>query len=633
MKKQNHYELYIQEDINLCGIIGFYNKKIKNKKEILFNMIETIQHRGPDNFGFFEDTLCLANARLSIHDISNGNQPFISNSQNSIIVYNGEIYNYKLLKQDLKIKGYKFYTDNDGEILANLYEEYSYEMFNKIDGMFAIAIYDKKEDKLILGRDEAGEKPLYYYFDNNTFVFASEIKAILKYPNIDKSLNYQAIYDIPTFLWVPEPNTIIKNVKVLKPQNYLIYKNNNIEIHNYKNDFSNLYSNFSIPDLIDLTREKVINSIKTRLSADVKIGTFLSGGLDSSIVSSIAAKEIKNLNSFSMQFDNKINDSYTNHLDETEYARIVANKYNINHHIVKVNHQNFLDSLDKFIYYSDQPFAVSSAMGVMMLSEYAKNKDIKVLLSGDGADELFGGYSWYSYLKSKNIKNRHTSFNSSFLNTNKPISEKLDIINSLKGPRKAWAWHYYASEEDKKILFDNELTNNTLSSIRFFIDYKNKSWKEEDFIKHDRNFYMVNEMLTKVDRMCMANSIESRAPFVSKEIMNLVSNLSYNQLIYNGELKYLLKKAFEGILPNNIIYREKHGFNVPIDAWLKNEWSFLVEEAFCSSSMLFKYGLINTNSYKNALKLINDKNRFNGHTIFSFIIIEKWLKEYEKWIS
>lgn len=616
----------------MCAIAGFYDLKIINKESILKKMISTMAHRGPDGYGFYHGGVSLSNARLSIHDLKHGSQPFFSDSNNIIVVYNGEIYNYKELQRDLINKGYSFFTKNDGEVLANLYEEYGIKMFNKLDGMFAIAIYDKKNDELILSRDMAGEKPLYYYFDSEVFVFASEIKAILKYPNIDKSLNLQAIYDMPTFLWVPEPDTIIKNVKALQPKNYLVYKNKDIKLFNYEEELNNPYSAVSVDDLVDLTRQKVINSVKSRLSSDVKVGTFLSGGLDSSIVSAIASNTLDKLNSFSMKFDNTY-DSYNDHLDETEYAKIVAKKFNIKHHILEVNHQNFLDAIDKFVYFADQPFAVSSALGVMILSEYAKTKDVKVLLSGDGADELFGGYSWYSYLNNNTNEESFTADDVSFLNSNYDIDTKLKSINSFDGPKKAWAWHYYASENDKQKLFHKDFSKNSLSSLRYFEAYKNTSWKAEDFIKHDRKFYMVNEMLTKVDRMCMANSIESRAPFVSKEILNLVNNLSYKQLVYNGELKYLLKKAFEGILPNDIIYRKKHGFNVPVDSWLKNEWGFLIEETFTKESMLFKYGLISGNSYDNALKLLNDKKKFNGHTIFSFIMINKWLKEYEKWIS
>ncbi len=616
----------------MCGIAGYKTNKPVDDS-ILKVMVRELYHRGPDAEGFYSSGDYHGGMRrLRINDLKTGDQPLFNEDKSVALLYNGEIYNCSELRQGLESKGYKFRTHSDGEVICHLYDEYGEKLFEKLDGMFAVALWIEKEHKLILARDIPGEKPLYFSrLSNNEIVFASEIKSLKLFSGLDLKLNYQAIWDFPTFLWIPEPQTIYNSVQALLPGHILIADDSGINIKPYENIFNRHDIKGSDSFFINETRRVVENAVKSRLLSDVPVGCFLSSGLDSSIVTTLASRNLDNLATFTIGFED-IADPYHGYADESNYAETYARKLGTRHRTIRVTAKDFLDSLDSFCKYGDQPFAVSSGLGLLAVAKAAREDGVKVLLSGDGADESFGGYSWYSYLrdsKKGSVYSNNVYEDVSFQNSRIDINARMKIVNHYPPQVRAWAWHYYASEDEKRNIFSPNMFSDVESSLRFFHQFKpQREWKKEDYIKHDRLFYLPNEMLKKVDRMTMAYSIEGRAPFVAPEVLSLADKLRYNYLIKRGELKWILRRAFENILPQEIISRPKHGFNVPIDHWLRNDWSFLIEKAFSKDSALFNLGIINDRSAEVANKMIKDKTRLNGHTIFTYIMLNWWLERY-----
>jgi asparagine synthase (glutamine-hydrolysing) len=609
----------------MCGIAGFFHNKSNNRAELAL-MLDSLKHRGPDQqFEYHNNNFSMGMTRLSINDLFNGAQPFYSNKKTIAVIYNGEIYNYRSLRKDLELRGKKFVTNTDGEVIAHLYDVFGESALGYLDGMFAVAIWDLNTHTLVLGRDFPGEKPLYYYNDSHAFAFASEIKALRSLPFVKLTLNRQAIWDFPTFLWVPESNTVFNQILAVPAGHILTISDSGVKVKRYKYMLnSDIPEDMTDKQAVELTRSIVEQSINDRLLSDVPVGSFLSGGLDSSIVATIASKKLDQLDTFTVAFDN-IDDPYHGKADESisaiETSKIIGSR----HHTVKVNSSSLRHSLDDFCKYGDQPFSVSSGLGILAIAHAASQSGIKVLLTGDGADECFGGYSWYEHLATlKNKNNLYDDSQISFQSVGYSVNDRLELISKMNPQQRAWAWHYYAHENEKIDLFSNDWSEDLLNSNYHFSSL-NKDSTNLDYIKHDRDFYFPNEMLTKVDRMLMAYSVEGRTPFAARSVQQLANHLSIKQMVSKDNLKWVLRKAFEDILPMDVINRPKHGFNIPIDYWLNNEWSDMVEEAFVEGSMLHNYGIINRDSYSVALRLLSDENRLNGHTIFSMIMLNKWL--------
>jgi asparagine synthase (glutamine-hydrolysing) len=605
----------------IAGLLGDFDNRDVNLNIIL----DSMYHRGPDDCSIFEDREYIGGMRrLSINDIDGGSQPLFNHDKSVVVFYNGEIYNSNELRKKLGLKGKIFNTDTDGEVIAHLYEDLGEAVFEQLDGMFAIAIWDKNNKKLVLARDIPGEKPLYYINANRKFAFASEIKAIEKIPSFSLTLNLQSIWDYPTFLWIPEPSTIYNEVGALPRGHYMVVKDGATVIKSFPNLFDKSCNIVSSDDAIIQTRAVVEDAVVSRLLSDVPVGSFLSGGLDSSIVATVAASNLNSLDTFTIAFED-VDDPYHGTANESEAAAKTAAFIGSNHHTIHVTSDTFRNSLDDFCKYSDQPFSVSSGLGVMAIAREARAQGIKVLLSGDGADETFGGYSWYKYLNEmKQSHNKVLNNIISFQNVGLSIEKRLNTIAHMKPSNRALALHYYAHEIEKDKLFNQEWTYGLLNSNRYFekLDY---SCEPEDYIRHDRNFYFPFEMLRKVDRMTMAFSVEGRVPFAAPSVLGLSEKLKFNHMIHGDQLKWVLRKAFEDILPIEVINRPKHGFNVPIDRWLVGDWSSMVDEAFSEGSMLHKYGLLSHNAMDEAHILLNNKERLSGHTVFSFIMLNKWL--------
>lgn len=498
-----------------------------------------------------------------------------------------------------------------------------------LNGMFAISLWDQRTQTLYLARDYVGEKPLYYIQSGKDVFYSSEIKSLYQCGKISDDLNLQAIWDMPTFLWIPEPQTIFKDVFAVPKSCYLSINSNSITTTSF--EYSKKcpsIKGLSFGEKRKVIQETLTGVIESRLLSDVPVGCFLSGGLDSSIIAAVSSKVIPNIDTFTIGFDN-IDDPYHGKADESQDAEYLGNLLGTNHHTIKIKQNDFRDSLGSFCFFGDQPFSVSSGLGILSICSVAQELGVKVLLSGDGADEAFGGYSWYSHLteslSSASRYNDGIHFQSLGHSQEKRISE----IHKLNPSGQAYAWHYYANEGLKNSLFSPDIKSQVYDSKQYFDSFKSGDWNELDFIANDRDFYFPMEMLRKADRMGMAHSIEVRVPFAAPEIQSLSEELEITDCISGKTLKTALRDAFRDILPMDVIERPKHGFNVPIDHWLKNDWKDLVYETFDPNSKLSTMGLLRDNSLAQALKFLDSPQDLNGHSIFSFIMLNKWLENWQ----
>jgi asparagine synthase (glutamine-hydrolysing) len=620
----------------MCGICGIKSTEI-NSHELIMRMIDKLYHRGPDSHGFYKtDTYMAGMRRLSINGIHDGDQPLYNTNKDIILFYNGEIYNSPELRRMLEKEGFTFRTHSDGEVICHLYEIYGENLFEHLDGMFACALWSEREQKLILSRDLPGEKPLYYsILPHGGVAFASEVKSLLQIPQINKELDLQALWDFPTFLWIPEPDTAFREIKSIPRGHILIADEKGICIRPYANRFNPSLDikNLSEADITELVRTTVSNAVYSRLLSDVPVGSFLSGGLDSTIVTTLASTKLGSLSTFTIGFED-LSDPYHGKADESAQAEESARRLGTKHHTIKVNANDFRSLLHEFCEKGDLPFSVSSGLGIMAVARSAREAGIKVLLTGDGADEAFGGYSWYPLLPitARKIPTLTAHPPVSYQNFGFPLAKRLDIMAGYDAPKRAWAWHYYAAEEEKIKLYSKDLFGGLQSSLRYFSEFKNSYWAPEDYIKNDQQFYFPFEMLRKADRMTMAFSVEGRIPFAAPAVQALASQLKFSHMIKGNTLKWILRKAFEDLLPQEIINRPKHGFNVPIDHWLKNEWSDLLKSAFAPSSALSRHGFLANGADQIAMNMRDDPIRLNGHTLFSYIMLDMWL-EYLDTIS
>jgi asparagine synthase (glutamine-hydrolysing) len=596
-------------------------------------MVDALVHRGPDSDGYYRDGDYQGGMRrLSIVDLAHGDQPLFGADGRVALLYNGEIYNYRELRRELEAKGHVFRTNSDGEVICHLYEHHGEDLFERLDGMFAAALWIAPERKLILARDLPGEKPLYYSEPSpGEVVFASEIAALKFFRGLDFAIDRQAVWDFPTFLWIPEPATVYRTVKALPRGHILTVSDGKSRLRPFNNRFGRQLSPAGAgASIVAETRRIVEGAIKSRLLSDVPVGSFLSGGLDSSIVATIAARELVSLDTFSVGFED-LDDPYHGRADETAAAAQTATIIGSRHHAIHVTAKTFRDELDRFCHHGDQPFAVSSGFGILAVAKAAREAGIKVLLSGDGADECFGGYSWYAHLDRSRRNGAHLRDGViSFQNIGIPIADRLAHIDAMPAAARAWAWHYYAHEEEKTALFSADFRDSLNSSLRHFGDrYHGADWAPVDFVAQDRDFYFPNEMLRKVDRMTMAYGVEGRVPFAAPSVLSLADELEFSQLVdaTTGTLKTTLRQAFADVLPADVVARPKHGFNVPIDHWLKNEWSDLVDETFAPSSALRRGRIVAPDAGDVARAMLADSGRLNGHTVFCMIMLNRWLEK------
>ena len=631
----------------MCGITGIYSKNLAGKMHMinLSNATEQITRRGPDARGvWMNDLVGLGHRRLSIIDTSyHANQPMSDSSGRYRIVYNGEIYNFKKLREDLLEKGIKFQSTSDTEVLLYLYIQQKEKCLTQLNGFFAFAIYDEKENSLFLARDRYGIKPLYYRDDEDKFLFASDMQSLFAY-GIDKNLDLETLYTYLQLNYTSAPSTMISGIKMLLPGHYAMLDDSGFKINQYYKikyqsgitTRQDTYENQQVK-----LRNLVEASVRKRLVSDVPLGTFLSGGIDSSIISGIARKYKEDLHTFSIGYRDEP------FFDETSYANLVAKKFNTNHTVFSLSNDDLYEHLFDILDRIDQPFADSSAIPTYILSKKTR-EHITVALSGDGADELFSGYNKHS----AHLRAMKNSTTHSFLKLVGPIlnyipksrngllsnkirqAEKFGIGLALDPQERYWRWAGLASESKALKLLSSDIKQN-LSSQRFrdrkqFLLESISS--ENDFnelLLADMQLVLPNDMLRKVDLMSMANGLEVRVPFLDHTLVDYVFQLPVSSKINNRMRKRILQDAFRDLLPEELYNRPKKGFEVPLLKWFRTSLKSTITNDLLSDRLIKEQNIFNPKEIRKLKRRLFSINPGDAHaTVWAIIVFQWWWKKY-----
>lgn len=626
----------------MCGICGFVSLSGKESidKNCLFAMNNVMQYRGPDDEGTYFDfpigeqfRVGLGHRRLSIIDLSvYGHQP-MSNEDDSVwIIYNGEIYNFIELKDFLIKNGHKFKSHTDTEVIIHLYEEKGKECVNYLRGMFAFAIWDKKKKILFAARDRLGIKPFYYYTDNDKLIFASEVKSILKSGQVQSQVNKEVIDAYLTFGYVPAPQTMFSDIVKLQPGYMLTYEKGKLVVEQYW-DINDIEQSKDKGEkyYIEQFRGLLNDCVKMRLISDVPLGVFLSGGIDSSTVVGIMSLLSKGnpVKTFCVGYQDKQS-------SELEYARIVANKFHTEHHEFCLEPTDFYDFIPKLVWHFDEPVVEAAAIPLYFISKLAR-EHVTVLLSGEGADELFGGYPIYKYMQSiEKYRMIPALIRNSITN---PILGKL--INSKKKRMKYLEWTNLSLEERylgvsteltqsfTRRLYADEFRNSFFSERKisdYLASYYQKVEKKDFLTKMlyvDTKVWLPDDLLIKADKMSMAASVELRVPFLDYKMVEFAMSVPAKYKIRNWTSKYLLKKAVSDLLPHEIVYRKKKGFPVPINAWFKGNFGEKAADVLLDSRSR-KRGYFDSDCVSNIIKMHQDGKEDYSKLLFSLIVFETW---------
>lgn len=627
----------------MCGITGFYafNEIGRLHGIHLVEANNQLAHRGPDSgLVFTENRMGLGHRRLSIIDLStDGRQPMTDQSGRYTIVFNGEIFNYQSLKQDLLNKGINFVSATDTEVLLYLYIHEKEKCLSKLNGFFAFAIYDNLEDSLFLARDRYGIKPLVYFIDEDKFLFSSEINSLMAY-QIPKELDKTAVFQYFQLHYIPAPNTIYQNVFKLLPAHYLSLKGREMQIKPYyelpKPDFSTQ----KIPTYQDAQKQfldLLDDSVKLRLMADVPLGAFLSGGIDSSAVVALASR-YQNLNTFSIGYQDEP------FFDETEYANLVAQTFKTNHQVFKLSNDDLFEAIFKLLDFFGEPFADSSVIPFFILSQKTKEK-VTVALSGDGADELFAGYNKYL----GEYKVRENGFVANLLKNNLGVLEKLPKSRNGFLSNKFRQFHRFSqaanlSAEERywylsSFFAENKLQN--LFSSNFFAKMDQNEYDQRkkiiiskihgkkdlnDFLEADVRNLLTNDMLPKVDTASMAHSLEVRVPFLDYRIVDFAFSLPSDYKINGHMKKRIVQDAFRNILPEKLYNRPKHGFDVPLAKGFQKQMRSWVEKMF-DADFVANQGIFSREYIKNLKKTVLEGGFYDQNHVWAILVFQNfWLK-------
>ena len=633
----------------MCGITGkiyFKNNSHLVSEHDIALMNKAIAHRGPDDSGIYiipNRKVGLGQQRLSIIDLSPlGHQPmhYKHNNKKYTIVFNGEIYNFQEERSQLKKLGYQFKSQTDTEVIMALYDKYDIKFLEHLRGMFAFALYDHQKNQLICARDRLGKKPFKYYVNNNTFIFASELKSILTQPDYKKGIDYTAIHHYLTLQYVPAPLTGFKNIKKLEPAHYLIINCNNGHIKKEKYwqlDYTKKLK-LSKKEWEDKILTELEEAVKLRMIADVPLGAFLSGGIDSSAVVALMAKNSSQpIKTFSIGFNE------SDH-DETKYAQIIADKYKTDHtkFIVKPNAMELLPTL---VYQYEEPYADSSQLPTYYLSQKTR-EHVTVALNGDGGDENFAGYGRYSVQKfglwydkigplhnllaKPMAKLINFIFKTTLTNHAQTFAETL----SLPYNKRYLSYIQYFSAQAKNSLYSENMrekmkgiiTNDII--VQTFAQAKANN-KIDQTIYTDIATYLPDDLLVKVDIATMAHALESRSPFLDHKFMEMTSQIPVNLKLKGlNNKKYILKQTLEKeLVPKEILYRKKMGFGVPIEHWFRKEMKNYMYEILLSDKATSR-NIFNKKAIKNLLDTHIRTKINHAHRIWALITLELWFQEF-----
>jgi len=625
----------------MCGIAGFLNFNYSNPYFDSVNVIQ--QHRGPDaQSSYQKENLKLFHQRLSIIDMSDdANQPF--EKEGLVIVFNGEIYNYKALRKRLSDEGVSFSTTSDTEVLLELYRIKGADCLNDLEGMFAFAIYNQRSRNLFLARDPFGIKPFFYYSNGIKFAFASELKTLVKAPGVDKEINLNSLTASLNYLWIPGNNSMFSSIEKLPAGHYAnVSPKGLFELKQYYKP-STLISFSNEIEAIDAIDYALQNSVKRHLEADVPVSAFLSGGLDSSLLSVLAHKH-QPLSTYSIAIAQK-DKSVEQMPDDAKYARQLAKQHGFDHHEIQID-PSITKELPHMVYHLDEPIGDPAAINTYLISKAARDHGVKVLLSGMGADELFFGYrrqmATLLALKYQNIPKPVRSLINATANTLpvkigskgiKPVrwaQRFLTFANLSPADAYQRSYSYYDSNELSN-LFTGDVTSQTNELIGSHRALFNEAYGDKDYINKmcftDMHYFMQGLNLTYTDRASMAASVEVRVPFIDKEVVELALAIKGTLKFKNRTQKYLLKKVGERHLPKSIIYRPKASFGAPIRSWISGSLSPMVQDLLNSDSIKNR-GIFNPTFVANLIKEDKEGKKDNAYQIYQLLTTELWFQNF-----
>ena len=606
----------------MCGFCGFTGK-VENKEQVIENMMEKIIYRGPDSKGsHVDDDIALGFRRLSIIDLADGTQPIYNEDGTKVIVFNGEIYNYQGIREDLISKGHIFKTKTDTEVILHGYEEYGPEVLNKFRGMFGIAIWDLVSKELFIARDFFGIKPMYYTQVGNDLIFGSEIKCILTHPNVKKELNESALQNYLSFQYGVPNDTFFKDIYCLQPGHYLKFKDGKLEITRYWKPEFMVNDSWEEDKLVEEIDKVFKDSVEAHKISDVEVGCFLSSGVDSSYV----ATQFKGQKSFTVGFNyNKYN--------EIDYAKELAEEIGQDHYFKRIEDDEFWEIVPKVQYYMDQPHADPSCVALYYVCKIA-SEHVKVVLSGEGADELFGGYRIY-----------HEPFSLRYSKLLPRFAWKgiAGILNAIpvEFPGKSYAnrasktleerfignANLFSDKEKRKILKNTEGMKKPEEITKPFYE-DTKGMDDVTRMQYiDINFWMIGDILLKADRMSMANSLELRVPFLDKEVWNLARTIPAKyKVTKDGQTKVAMRKAALKNMPEKVASRKKLGFPVPTREWLKQEKYYNIVKKEFESETAKKYFVT-----EEIVKLLDEHiqlKKDNSRKIWTIYVFLIWYKQF-----
>jgi len=630
----------------MCGIAGLYafNEVGRFNLINLQHTIDQLAHRGPDAQGsFFDDRAGLGHRRLAVIDISEkANQPMFDAYKRYVIIYNGEIYNYKELKTLLENKyDVRFKTHSDTEVLLYLYMHLKEKCLEKLNGFFAFAVYDTFEQELFLARDRFGIKPLYYYQDEDKFLFASEMRSIIGF-GIEKSINYNSLLLYLQLNYIPAPYTILNGVHKLMPGHCIRIKGSHFEVKNYYPlPDPAIGIPFSKPDAKEEIARLLEHAVRQRLISDVPLGVFLSGGIDSSLITAIASRYKTDLNTFSIGYSSEA------YFDETKYAKKVAQHFGTHHHAFRLSRNDLYDHVNEILEHIDEPFADSSAIPVYILSKYTR-KHVTVALSGDGADEIFSGYNKHlAFLRSrrKSFKNQVIRNVAPFLKL-LPQSRNNPLFNAFRqldrygrglrktGPDRYWLWASLMDFQGAKnwIQRDNfeRIQDEDLHHFkRDMTSGISDRFRINQILNADMRLVLPNDMLYKVDLMSMAYGLEVRVPFLDHRLVETALALPETFKISRQHQKIVLREILADYIPGKLAQRPKHGFEVPLLNWFRRELKVTIQQDLLDPAFVRDQGIFNAEAVTCLVKKLFSFNPGDSHAhIWALIVFQTWWKKY-----
>ncbi len=611
----------------MCGIAGIVNSSNpKNRKGIVENMLARIYYRGPDESGIYHSKIAtLGNVRLSIIDLSGGQQPISDSSGRFWIVFNGEIYNYIELRKEIEKKGYYFNTTSDTEVLVQLYAIYGSECLGMLNGQFAFAIWDNKNEELFMARDRVGIRPLFYHYEGNILTFSSEIKSIFENPSIERQFSRESLLQVYTYWTTITPETVFKGIKEVPPGHSLKWSQEGLEIENYwELSFSSKSSSLNYNDYLEEFDSLLTNSIRIRLRADVEVAAYLSGGIDSSAtVSYIKSIEPDVLNTFSIGFSEK-------DFDETGYQQEAVEYFETNHKFISCSATDIADNFPKVVWHSEIPMIRTAPAPMMMLSGLVRKNGIKVVITGEGADEMLAGYNIFKESEVRRFWARYpdSSFRPLLLTKLYPYLPQMKNAN----PRVLKMFFGYKLEDTENQLYSHLLRWNNAGHITKFLNKVPDNHLNgydplqeinrilpEDFSQWDSlekaqwiesNVFMSGYLLsTQGDRMGMANSVEGRYPFLDHRLIEFLSTVPSSLKLKGLREKYLLKKLVNDKIPSSILNRSKQAYRAPISSVFFAESMPEYLKYMLSDEYLGRTGIFNTNMVQSLMRKVRQSNR------------------------